>query len=254
MKLHITSRWYPICAQNQNSNFIHFKRWILRFSAYAFDAKFRITQDNGNCRTTVTVFSVEKIKPTGDPVISALWKRTIVKPSSFHISDIEPNVNTRIRQRSVTEFLFKSIYGNETLNRSTIQRWVQRLQKGDFDLHDKERPGSVLKLLSELVYRKLCSKWVPKLLTREMMQSRLWFIVITLLQSVNQCNGPIKCLQSRKKPRLSLSKDKIIITVFWNQDGLIFMDMLERNASISKERYCKSLEKLKRAISTKGRA
>ncbi|UYV77910.1 hypothetical protein LAZ67_15002803 [Cordylochernes scorpioides] len=134
------------------------------------------------------------------------------------------NVNIRIRQRSVTEFIFKSgdisattihsklqpVYGNETLDRSTIQRWVQRFRKGDFDLHDKERQGkpstvttdqnlalvkeiiknnrtitayhlmknlsiskgSVLKLLSGFGYRKTCSKWVPKLLTREMIQTR----------------------------------------------------------------------------------
>ncbi|UYV63461.1 hypothetical protein LAZ67_2004145 [Cordylochernes scorpioides] len=57
---------------------------------------------------------------------------------------------------------------------------------------------------------------------------RLGFIIMTLLQSVNQCNGPIKCLQSRKKPRLSLSKNKIMVTIFWDQDGLILMDMLEK--------------------------
>ncbi|UYV82427.1 hypothetical protein LAZ67_21002059 [Cordylochernes scorpioides] len=137
---------------------------------------------------------------------------------------MEPNVNTRIRQRSVTEFLFKSgdisattihsklqpVYENETLDRSTIQRWVQRFQKGDFDFDDKERlgkpstvtteqnlalveeivknnrtittyqlmkilsisKGSVIKLLSDLGYSKLCSNWAPKLLTREMMQFR----------------------------------------------------------------------------------
>ncbi|UYV82426.1 hypothetical protein LAZ67_21002058 [Cordylochernes scorpioides] len=50
----------------------------------------------------------------------------------------------------------------------------------------------------------------------------------------------------KKNPRLFLSKDKIIITVFWDQDGLIFMDMLEKNTSINKERNCKSLLKLKR--------
>ncbi|UYV73813.1 hypothetical protein LAZ67_11000992 [Cordylochernes scorpioides] len=71
------------------------------------------------------------------------------------MSNMESNVNTRIRQRLVTEFLFKSgnisattihsklqpVYGNKTLDRSTIQRWVQLFQKGDFDLHHKERPG-----------------------------------------------------------------------------------------------------------------
>src|SRR5215510_942164 len=80
---------------------------------------------------------------------------------------------------------------------------------------------------------------------------RLGFITTTLLQSVNQCNRPIKRRQSRKKSRLSLSKNKIMIIVFCDQHGLIFMDILERNASINKERHCKSLEKLKRAIATK---
>ncbi|UYV76669.1 hypothetical protein LAZ67_14001664 [Cordylochernes scorpioides] len=70
------------------------------------------------------------------------------------ICDTKPNMNTRIRQPSVTEFPFKSgdisattihsklqpVYGNEKLDRSTIQIWVQRFQKGDFDLPDKERP------------------------------------------------------------------------------------------------------------------
>ncbi|UYV78415.1 hypothetical protein LAZ67_16001285 [Cordylochernes scorpioides] len=51
-------------------------------------------------------------------------------------SDMEPNVNTRIRQRSMTEFLSKfgdisattihsnlrPVYGNKTLDRSTIQK------------------------------------------------------------------------------------------------------------------------------------
>src|SRR5215510_13046648 len=46
----------------------------------------------------------------------------------------------------------------------------------------------------------------------------------------------------KKKPRLSLSKSKIMITVFWDHHGLIFMAILERNASINKERCCKSLE------------
>ncbi|UYV84778.1 hypothetical protein LAZ67_X003467 [Cordylochernes scorpioides] len=54
----------------------------------------------------------------------------------------EPNVNARIRQRSVTEFLFKSGGISTTTIHSKLQpRWVQRSQKGDFDLHDKERLG-----------------------------------------------------------------------------------------------------------------
>ena len=116
--------------------------------------------------------------------------------------------------------MLKPVYGDETLDRSTIQRWVQRFKTGDFDISDKERPGrpssvttdknsalvekmvknnrtittyqlmerlssskgSVLRLLEDLGYRKLCSKWVPKLLTREMMQTRK-DICLDLLES-----------------------------------------------------------------------
>ncbi|UYV82034.1 hypothetical protein LAZ67_21000526 [Cordylochernes scorpioides] len=124
--------------------------------------------------------------------------------------DVETHAGTTGVLENVLEFLFKSgdisattihsklqpVYGNEILDRSTIQRWIQRFQKGDFDLHDKERPGkpstvttdqnlalveeivknnrtittyqlmkklsifkrSIHKLLSYLGYRKLCSQ------------------------------------------------------------------------------------------------
>jgi len=55
----------------------------------------------------------------------------------------------------------------------------------------------------------------------------------------------------RKKPKIGKSQDKVMITVFWDQDCIIFIDNLKRNETINKERYCLSLEKLKRAIKTK---
>ncbi|UYV73840.1 hypothetical protein LAZ67_11001074, partial [Cordylochernes scorpioides] len=84
----------------------------------------------------------------------AVYLRALLDEMGF---DMELNVNIRIRQRSVTEFLFKSgdisattihsklqpVHGNKTLDRSTIQKRVQRFQKGDFDLHDKERPDKL---------------------------------------------------------------------------------------------------------------
>ncbi|UYV76668.1 hypothetical protein LAZ67_14001663 [Cordylochernes scorpioides] len=38
----------------------------------------------------------------------------------------------------------------------------------------------------------------------------------------------------KKKARHFISKNKIMISVFWDQDGLIFMDILEKNTSINK--------------------
>ena len=41
----------------------------------------------------------------------------------------------------------------------------------------------------------------------------------------------------KKKPKIGKSQDKVMITVFWAQEGIIFIDALERNATIYKERY-----------------
>ena len=49
----------------------------------------------------------------------------------------------------------------------------------------------------------------------------------------------------KKKPKIDKSQDKVMIIVFWDQDAL------ERNVTINKERYCLSLEKLRRAIKSK---
>ncbi|UYV79937.1 hypothetical protein LAZ67_18001151 [Cordylochernes scorpioides] len=99
--------------------------------------------------------------------------------------------------------------------------------------------GSVLKLLSDVGYQKLCSKWVLKLLTQEIMQNQKE-ICLDLIESypgpaseafkgVIMCDetwfyhyGPsLKCQSMqwthkmslvKKKPRLYLSRDKIMIT------------------------------------------
>jgi len=50
----------------------------------------------------------------------------------------------------------------------------------------------------------------------------------------------------KKKLKIGKSQDKVMITVFGDQENIIFI-----NATINKEIYCLSLEKLRRAIKTK---
>ncbi|UYV66603.1 hypothetical protein LAZ67_4002270 [Cordylochernes scorpioides] len=144
------------------------------------------------------------------------------KPQPGATISIYPNVNTRIRQRSVTEFLFKSgdisaktihsklqpVYGNETLDIITIQIWVQCFQKGDFDIHDKERPGKpstvrtdqYLALVEEIIVLKIGIK--PS-------------------NTRNDANSEIK---TKVLPFQRQNHDRDLL----GQDGLIFMDMLEK--------------------------
>jgi len=138
--------------------------------------------------------------------------------------------------------------------------------------------GSIFELIDSLRYRKTCSKWVHKLLTRDMMYSRKE--ICTDLLNIfcgsltNEFRGVITCDDTciyhcdpfsksqsverahkgsppKMKPKISKSQGKVMITVFWDQERIIFIDDLKRHATINKEKYCLSLEKLKRAIKTK---
>lgn len=42
-------------------------------------------------------------------------------------------------------------------------------------------------------------------------------------------------------------------TVFWDSEGVILVDFLERDTTINSERYCETLRKLRRAIQNKRR-
>ena len=57
---------------------------------------------------------------------------------------------------------------------------------------------------------------------------------------------PTKCRQTL--PR------KLMETVFWDRRGLLLVELLERNATVSTERYCNTLTNLKRAIQNKQRS
>ena len=220
-----------------------------------------------------------------------------------------------VGNRIYIQKLFK-VYQQETIDRSNVQKWLQRFQKGDFNLNDKQRigrpstvctstteitvgemiqndtkismydimirldisKGSIFELIDSLRYRKTCSKWVHKLLTRDMMYSRKE--ICTDLLNIfcgsltNEFRGVITCDDTciyhcdpfsksqsverahkgsppKMKPKISKSQGKVMITVFWDQERIIFIDDLKRHATINKEKYCLSLEKLKRAIKTK---
>jgi len=50
-----------------------------------------------------------------------------------------------------------------------------------------------------------------------------------------------------------LSARKIMATVFWDREGVLLVDFLERGSTVNSERYCETLKKLRRAIKNKRR-
>uniref|UniRef100_A0A1B6F3X3 Tc1-like transposase DDE domain-containing protein n=1 Tax=Cuerna arida TaxID=1464854 RepID=A0A1B6F3X3_9HEMI len=50
-----------------------------------------------------------------------------------------------------------------------------------------------------------------------------------------------------------MSARKVMATVFWDKKGVILVDFLERGTTINSERYCQTLNNLRRAIQNKRR-
>uniref|UniRef100_A0A670ZEW1 Histone-lysine N-methyltransferase SETMAR n=1 Tax=Pseudonaja textilis TaxID=8673 RepID=A0A670ZEW1_PSETE len=139
-------------------------------------------------------------------------------------------------------------------------------------------------LLHEIVtqklgYHRFCARWVPKILTgnhkSQRMAASLTFLYSydkdgdsfldrivtgdetwvkhvsseTKLQSMqwghtNSSPKPRKCLQT-------FSARKIMVTVFWDRQGVLLIDFLEHGATINFVRYCEMLQKLRKAIQNK---
>ncbi|GBN56033.1 Histone-lysine N-methyltransferase SETMAR [Araneus ventricosus] len=56
-----------------------------------------------------------------------------------------------------------------------------------------------------------------------------------------------------RKARQTLSARKLMVTVFWDAQGILLIEFMTRGTTINSEVYCRTLKKLKRAIQNKRR-
>ncbi|GBM79213.1 Histone-lysine N-methyltransferase SETMAR [Araneus ventricosus] len=56
-----------------------------------------------------------------------------------------------------------------------------------------------------------------------------------------------------RKARQTLSARKLMVTVFWDAQGILLIEFMTRGTTINSEVYCRMLKKLKRAIQNKRR-
>lgn len=149
-----------------------------------------------------------------------------------------------------------------------------------------EFPQISRSLLHEIVteklgYHKFCARWVPKLLSEDHKKQRM-AALLTFLEAYEQdgdslldrvvtgdktwvkhviCETKKQSMEwghtsSPKRPRKclqTLSARKIMATVFWDREGVLLVDFLERGSTINSERYCETMKKLRRAIQNKRR-
>jgi [histone H3]-lysine36 N-dimethyltransferase SETMAR len=131
-----------------------------------------------------------------------------------------------------------------------------------------------------LGYKKLCSRWVPKMLTDEHKQKRLasaqkflqryrnegdeflghivtgdetWISYTNVESKQQSMQWRHSWSPKAKKFKQAPSVKKIMATVFWDKKGVLFIDFLERGKTINANAYCDTLIKLRRAIQNKRR-
>lgn len=225
------------------------------------------------------------------------------------------NVRPSEIHRRITE-----VYGTGTMDESSVRRWVRNFKQGRDNVHDEERSGrpSLItddlkkrvddfirkdrrvklselskqfpeisrSLLYEIVtdhlnYRKICSRWVPKMLTDQHKTNRMGSALSFLTRYEQQGDAFLDQIvtgdetwvchftpetkrksmewhhpQSPTRPRKfkqSFSMKKVMASVFWDRKGLLLVDFMPQKTTINADAYCETLQRLRRAIQNKRR-
>lgn len=133
--------------------------------------------------------------------------------------------------------------------------------------------GSAIEIFKNLGYSKVCARWVPRALTEDHKAQRKTICSELLRRFEAEGDGflskivtgdetwvhhfdPETKRQSmewhhpqspvRKKFKTTPSAGKVMVTVFWDIDGVILVDVLPKGGTINSETYIKTLTKLNR--------
>lgn len=139
--------------------------------------------------------------------------------------------------------------------------------------------SSIGTIMSDVLnFRKVCARWVPRLLSENHKQQRmeaaraflemhrrdgdqLFSRIVTGDESWVHHSTPETKRQSMvwkkpeesapKKAKVTISAGKVMATVFWDCKGVLLVDYLPPNTTVNAARYCEVLTKLRAAIKRK---
>lgn len=130
-------------------------------------------------------------------------------------------------------------------------------------------------LRDHLGLSKVCARWVPKLLAPEQRDERVrqcqvlqilledygenfWRRIVTVDETWLPYYNPETKAQSKVwvaageppplKARVTASVGKVMVTVFWDCEGIILVDYLQQGATINADRYIQSLDLLHKEL------
>ncbi|GFW23747.1 histone-lysine N-methyltransferase SETMAR [Trichonephila clavipes] len=211
-----------------------------------------------------------------------------------------------------------SVY-RSIMSRQNVTKWCLHFSEGRTDVHDEQRTGrpsvisdallqrteeviranrrlglkEMLQIIPEvsittlyevvtvkLGYRKLCARWVPKMLTEEHKRKKMGFAldfltryaeagdkfldhIVTGDETWVYHHAPESKQQSMqwrhsnspkaKKRKTSISAKKIMASVFWDRQDILLLEFMPPGTTINAAAYCQTLKRLRRAIQNKRR-
>jgi len=131
---------------------------------------------------------------------------------------------------------------------------------------------------SHLDYRKVCARWVLKMLTEDHKKQRVACALTFLMHYHKEGDGMLSHIVTgdetwvshitpeskqqslhwkhtgspkRKKFKQTFSTRKIVCTVFWDRQSVLLVEFLPQGTTINSAVYCEMLKKLRHAIQNK---
>lgn len=210
------------------------------------------------------------------------------------------------------------VYGQSCMDVKNVRKWCREFTAGRTEIHDEQRSGrpsisdetvakveenmredrritldalcilvpevsrsTIHRILTEkLQYRKVCARWVPRMLTEDHKRQRVDSSREFLRRYADEKDNFLDSIvtgdetwafhftpetkqQSREwrhpsspKPRKfkqTQSAGKVMATVFWDRKGVLLVDFMPAGTTINADRYCETLKKLRRAIQNRRR-
>jgi len=167
----------------------------------------------------------------------------------------------------------------KSLNKYTVQYWIKVREIDETIGVSKECVGYILH--EELDVKKLCARWVPRLLTADQKRAHMkiseqclerfnknttdfvdfvcqfitmdgtWIHHYTPESKQQSKQWTEASCSAPKKTRSVPSAGKVMASVFWDAEGILFIDYFEKGKTIPREYYSNLLTRLDKKIREK---
>ncbi|GBN77026.1 hypothetical protein AVEN_202702-1 [Araneus ventricosus] len=135
-----------------------------------------------------------------------------------------------LQQTSKT--VLHEIVTNSVNYRKLCSRWVPKMLT---DVHKMKRFASALKFLNR--YSEEGNEFLNKIVTGD----ETWVCLVTPQSKQQSMEWKHSRSPTKKKFKTTLSAHKIMCTVFWDRQGILLVDFLPRGETINAVRYCETL-------------